>query len=162
MLSLSQFLSTVVLFGVIGLLKTFKGCYNNNNAHGRLILDATINDSLVELFDKLGWLPIDDIVCVRKLCMLHKVSQGHCPEHFSSYFKYVRSTHGYRTRSACKRNSGLRTFHSSACRLWNNLGNSYRNIISHSNFRKMVQNNFITENTSIEHFKIRQDVLSTT
>ena len=28
----------------------------------RLILDATINDSSVELFDKLGWLPIDDIV----------------------------------------------------------------------------------------------------
>ena len=27
----------------------------------RLILDATINDSFVELFDKLGWLPIDDI-----------------------------------------------------------------------------------------------------
>ena len=66
----------------------------------RLILDATINDSSIELFDKLGWLPIDDIVRVRKLFMLHKISQGHCPEYFSSYFKYVGSTHGYRTRSA--------------------------------------------------------------
>ena len=86
----------------------------------RSILDATINDSSVELFDKLGWLPIDDMVRVRKLFMLHKVSQGHCLEYFSSYFKYVRSTHGYHTRSAvskdvltpsCKRNSGLRSFH---------------------------------------------------
>ena len=40
----------------------------------RLILDATINDSSVELFDKLGWLPIDDIVRIRKLFMLHEVS----------------------------------------------------------------------------------------
>ena len=56
----------------------------------RLILDATINDSSVELLDKLGWLPIDDITHARKLFMLHKVSQGHCPEYFSSYFKYVR------------------------------------------------------------------------
>lgn len=63
------------------------------NRCGGLILDATINDSSVELFNKLGWLPTDGIVRVRKLCMLHKVSQGHCPEYFSSYFKYVRSTH---------------------------------------------------------------------
>ena len=130
---------------------------------GRLILNATITDSSVELFDKLGWLPIDDIIRVRKLCVLHKVSQGHCPKYFSSYFKYVRSTHGYRTRSAicddvltpsCKRNSGLRTFHSRACRPWNNLGNSYRNITSNSNFRKTLQNNIITDNTLTEHFKV--------
>ena len=84
----------------------------------KLTLDATINDSSVELFDKLGWLPIDDILCIRKLFMLHEVSQGHCPESFTSYFKHVRCTHGYRTRYAickdvltpsCKRNSGLST-----------------------------------------------------
>ena len=129
----------------------------------RSILDATINDTSVKLFDKLGWITIDDIIHIRQLFMLHKVSQGHCPEYFSSYFKYVRSTRGYHTRStvcndvatpSCKGNSGLRTFHSSACRLWNKLGNSYRNIISHSNFRIKVQNNFITENSSLEHFKI--------
>ena len=121
-------------------------------------LDATIYDSSIELFDKLGWLPIDDIVHVRKLFMLHKISQGHCPEYFSSYFKYVRSIYSHRTRSAtcndvltpsCKRNSGLRTFHSSACRLWNNLGNTNRNMISHSNFRITLQNDFIKENSSL-------------
>ena len=126
-------------------------------------LDATIYDNSVERFDELVWLPKDDIVGVRKLFMLHKISQGHCPEYFSSYFKFVRSIHNHRTRSAtcndvltpsCKRNSGLRTFHSSTCRLWNNLGNTYRNIISHSNFRITLQKNFITENSSLEYFKI--------
>ena len=63
----------------------------------RLILDATIYESSVELFDKLGWLPIDDIVRVRNIFMMHKISQGHCPEYFSSYFKYVRSIHSHRT-----------------------------------------------------------------
>ena len=127
----------------------------------RLILNSTISDSSVELFDQFGWLPMDDIIRVRKLFLLHKVSKGHCPEYFSSYFKHVRSTHGYGTRSAIlndvltpsfKRNSGLKTFHSSACRLWNNLYNSYRNITSHKNFRKMLQNNLIRENSSLDHF----------
>ena len=74
-----------------------------------------------------------------------------------------RSIHSHRTRSAtqcnvltpsCKRNSGLRTFHPSACRLRNNLGNTYRNIISHSNFRITLQNDFIKGNSSLGYFKI--------
>ena len=78
---LSQFLSTVAL------LQLQKRC-------ARLILNATINDSSVELFDQVGWLPIDDIIRVRKLFLLHKVSKGRCREYFSSYFKHGRSTHG--------------------------------------------------------------------
>ena len=50
----------------------------------RFILDATINDSSIECFDQLGWLPIDDIIHIRKHFLLHKVSQGHCPEYFTS------------------------------------------------------------------------------
>ena len=83
--------------------------------------------------------------------MLNKVSKGHCPEYFTSHLKHVSSTHGYRTRSAlcndvltpsCKRNSGLRTFHLSASCLWNNLGDTYGNII------------FIKENSSQEHLRL--------
>ena len=103
------------------------------------MLDATINDSSVDLFDKLGWLPIHNSIGTRKLFMLHKVSQGHSPKYSTSYFKHVRFTHGYHTRSAIcndvltpshKRDSWLKTFHLSACRLWNNFGFSYGNIIS--------------------------------
>ena len=108
---ISQFLSIVAPFGVVTNLQRLLQLQ-------RLILDPTINDSPVELFDQLGWLPIDDIIRVRKLFLLSKVSQGHCPEHVTSYFKHVRSTHDYRIRSAicndvlttsCKRNSGLKT-----------------------------------------------------
>ena len=55
----------------------------------------SLTTALRELFDKLGWLPIDDIVCIRKLFILHKVSQGHCPEYLTSYFNHVSSTQGY-------------------------------------------------------------------
>ena len=129
----------------------------------RIILDATINDSSVKLFDKLGWLPIDDTIRIRKLVMLHKISKGHCPEYFSSYFKHVKATRTYRTRSAINdniltpssnRNSGLKTFHSSATRLWNNLDNTYRNIVSHDTFRKRLQNEYRKHNSSLQHFKI--------
>ena len=110
--------------------------------------------------------------------LVHKARQGLCPEYFTEYFKHVRSTHCYRTRSAicnevlipsCKRISGLKTIHSSACRPWNNLDNSfyftsfiflliflwensYRNITCHTNFRKMLQNNLIKENSSLDYF----------
>ena len=58
-----------------------------------------------------------------------------------------------------KESQEVRIFNSSVCRLWNNLGNTYKIIISHSNFRKMVQNNFIKEDPSLEHFKISRTFL---
>ena len=64
----------------------------------------TINDSSVKLFDKLGWLPIGDIIGIKKLLILHKVNQDHCPDYCTSYFKHVRSSHAYSTRSATNYN----------------------------------------------------------
>ena len=62
--------------------------------------------------------------------MLHKINQGHCPAYFNKYIEHISNTHNHNTRSvsnnnittpACKRNSGIRTFQSSAWRLWNAL-----------------------------------------
>ena len=103
-----------------GVLRLQKRCAS-------LILDADTHENSVKLFNKLDWLPLDDIISIRKLCMLHKINQRHCPAYFNNYIEYICNTHNYNTRSvsnnnirtpACKRNSGLRTFHSSACVLW--------------------------------------------
>ena len=76
--------------------------------------------------------------------MLHKISQGHCPAYFNNYIECICNTHTYNTRSvsnsnitapACKKNSGLRTFHSSACLLWNTLDAKLR-LFSHTNLKK--------------------------
>ena len=89
----------------------------------RLILNANFFDNSVKLFAKLGWLPIDDIICARKLYMLHKISLGHCPDYFISYINYLKDTHNHNTRASTKNNiamprfkniSGRKTFHASA------------------------------------------------
>ena len=56
----------------------------------RLIKHTT--SRLIGHFNKLGWLPIDDIIRIRKLLMLHKMSQDHCSKYVMPYFKRVQST----------------------------------------------------------------------
>ena len=94
----------------------------------RMILDANFGDNSVMLFTKLGWLPIDDIIRTRKQSLLHKIYNGRGPEYLSPNVNYGKSSHDYNTRTSrrndrispkCKKNSGLRTFLSSATRLWN-------------------------------------------
>jgi len=128
----------------------------------RLILDADTHENSVKLFNKLDWLPIDDIIRVRKLCMLHKISQRHCPAYFNNYIICICNTHNYNTRSvsnnnittpACKKNSGLRTFHSSTCRLWNTLDAKLR-LFSHTNFKNYLFKLYRSRNSFIDHFKI--------
>ena len=61
----------------------------------RLILDADTHENSVKLFSKLDWLSIDNIIRIRKLCMLHKINQGHCPAYFNNYIEYISNTHNY-------------------------------------------------------------------
>ena len=64
----------------------------------RIILDANFQDNSVMLFTQLNWLPIDDIICARKLSLLHKISNDHGREYLSSYVNYVKSGHNYNTK----------------------------------------------------------------
>ena len=59
----------------------------------KMILDAAINDSSIELFDQLGWLPIDDIIRVRKLFLLHKARVTVLNILITSYFKQLCQVH---------------------------------------------------------------------
>ena len=128
----------------------------------RLILDADTHENSVKLFNKLDWLPIDDIIRIRKLSMLYKINQGHCPAYFNKYIEHISNTHNYNTRSvsnnnittpACKRNSGLRTFHSSACRLWNALDPEPKTL-SHTNFKNYLFKLYRSRISFLDHLKI--------
>ena len=128
----------------------------------RLILDADTHENSVKLFNKLDWLPIDDIIRIRKLSMLYKINQGHCPAYFNKYIEHISNTHNYNTRSvsnnnittpACKRNFGLRTFHSSACRLWNALDPEPKTL-SHTNFKNYLFKLYRSRISFLDHFKI--------
>ena len=85
-----------------------------------MILDANFRDNSVMLFTKLGWLPIDDIIRTRKLSLLHKIYND-------------------RISSKCKKNSGLRSFLSSATRLWNKTEPSLRHTLLQKRFLTDLQ-----------------------
>ena len=50
----------------------------------RLTLDASVSDNSVQLLNKLGWIPVDNIIRLRKLCIMHKIIKGKCPNYLTS------------------------------------------------------------------------------
>jgi len=124
--------------------------YFENNKHcARLILDASFSDNSVGLFSKLAWLPIDDVIRMRKLCLMYKIVNGCCPQYFKDYISYVNDKHRHNTRASTnnnlfillfRTNSGLRTFYASVKRLWNKLDDSTRSITTLRNFKEYISN----------------------
>ena len=143
---------------LLRLLRVQKRC-------ARLILDASFSDNSVELFTKLGWLPIDDVIRIRKLCLMHKIVNGYCLQYFKDYISYGNDKHRYNTRASTnnnlfiplfRTNSGLRTFYTSANRLWNTLDDATRSIITLRNFKKYVSNKYVVNNSKLDHFTIQR------
>ena len=55
---------------------------------GRLILDARLLDNSAQMFQKLQWLPIDNIMRIKNMCMMFKIVNKECPDYFKSYRTY--------------------------------------------------------------------------
>ena len=45
-----------------------------------------------KMFQELQWLPIDDIIRIKKLCMMFKIVNQECPYYFTSYRTYIKNT----------------------------------------------------------------------
>ena len=95
--------------------------------------------------------------------MMFKIVNKECPDYFTSYRTEIKNTHSYNTRLSsynalavpkCQSNAGLRTFHASATRLWNRLGNKLKNMANESNFKKNLLERFLNINASWKHFSI--------
>ena len=82
---------------LLRLLRVQKRC-------ARLILDARFSNNSVEIFSKLGWLPIDDLIRMRKLCLMYKFVNGCCPHYFKDYISYVNDKHSHNTRASTNNN----------------------------------------------------------
>ena len=54
----------------------------------RLILDARLLDNSAQMFQNLQWLPIDDIIHIKKLSLTFKIVNKECPDYFKSYRTY--------------------------------------------------------------------------
>ena len=92
----------------------------------QLILDSPYTARSLENFQKLKWLPIDQLFLIDKICLLHRIIEGHVPEYLISKLESFRFQHQYSTK--CKtdfrlpkpRNNSLkRTFFYSTIKSWN-------------------------------------------
>jgi len=132
---------------------------------GRGLIDASFSDNSVEIFSKLHWLAIDDVIRMRKLCLMYKIVKDCCPQYFKDYIFYVNDKHRHNTRASTNNNlfiplfctkSGLRTFYLSVNRLWNTLDDSMRSIKILRNFKKYISNKYAVSNSKLGHFTIHR------
>ena len=105
----------------------------------RLLLDADFSQPSVSLFSKLKWLPIFDLIKLRKLVLLFTILNNPdaplCLKRKFNFLSSVRST-GLRTRACAfnvqvpypRSNSGKRTFAYSAATLFNCLDTDLKQI----------------------------------
>ena len=42
------------------------------------------------MFHKLQWLPIDDIIRIKKVCMMFKIVNKECPDYFTRCRTYIK------------------------------------------------------------------------
>jgi hypothetical protein len=80
---------------------------------------------------------------------MYKIINKMCPQYFDNYVSYVKNRHEYCTRASsnmklvvpkCHTRSGLRCFHASAVRLWNELNVDSMNISGLGKFKKHLVN----------------------
>ena len=128
----------------------------------RLILDARLLDNSAQMFQKLQWLPIDNIIRIKNMSMMFKLWTRNV-QIISKVIEHIKNTHSYNTRLSsnnalavpkCRSNAGLRTFHASATRLWNRLDDKLKNMTNESNFKKHLLEIFLNINASRKHFSI--------
>ena len=114
------------------------------------------------MFQKLQWLSIDDIIRIKKLCMMFNITNKECPDYFTSYRTYIKNIHSDNTRLSsynalavpkCRSNAGLRTFHASATRL-GIFDGKLKNMTNESNLKKHLLEKFLLINASRKHFSI--------
>ena len=108
---------------------------------------------------------IDDVIQMRKLCLIYKIVNGCCPQYFKDNISYVNDMHRHNTRASTnnnlfiplfRTNSGLRTFYASVNRLWNTLDDSTRSITTLRNFKKYMSKKYVASNSKLDHFTIHK------
>ena len=132
----------------------------------RVILNASTERS-VGLLKRLGWIPISDIIEQRKLCIMHKIIYGKCPDYFNHYICYVKNRHCCTTRASTNMDlstpffstmTGKRSFLASGTRLWNNQDSATRSLTSLCKFKNQLYKKYIDQNSRVDNFTISRNL----
>ena len=131
----------------------------------RVILNAGTERS-VGLFKRLGWIPISDIIEQRKLCIMHNIICGKCPDYFNHYIHYVKNRHCYTTQASINMDlstpffstmTSKRSFLANGTRLWNNLDSASRGLTSLCKFKSQLYKKYIDRISRVDNFTISRN-----
>ena len=113
----------------------------------------------VGLFKRLGWIPISDIIEQRKLCIMHNIIHGKCPDYFNHYICYVKNRHCYTTQASTNMDLsipffstmiGKRSFLASGTGLW-------RGLTFLCKFKNQLYKKYIDQNSRVDNFTISRN-----
>ena len=130
----------------------------------RLLLGSSRHSRSFDLFQKLNFTPICDVIRIRLLDLTYKALNGQTTPAISSLL--VKPSHRYQTRSknnltlvlpSAKTNAGRRRFSSIATLIWNSLPDEMHQIDSHALFMNRC-NSYYREKLIIEN-EIKTDRL---
>jgi len=128
----------------------------------RVILDASIYESSVGLFKRLGWIPIGDIPVIelRKLCIMHNIIHGKCPDYFNHYIRFANNRHHYTTRASINMDLTTPFFNTKTgkCSFFasgtSNQDSNTRGFIPLCKFRNLIFKKYKDRNSRIDNFII--------
>ena len=126
------------------------------------MLEQLQMQSSVGLFKRLGWIPISNIIELRKLCIMHNIIHGKCPHYFNHYICFVNNRHHCTTRASTNMDlttplntkTGKRSFQASGTKLWNNQDSITRGLIPLCKFRNLLYKKYKDRNSRIDNFTL--------
>ena len=78
-----------------GLLKLFR----LQKRAARLVLNCNLDVSTVELFNRLGWLSIYELIIYHKCIFMYNVHKNNCPSYLTNHFRHVSQVQRYNLRN---------------------------------------------------------------
>ena len=94
-----------VLSGVTAVKATLDDLFKLQKQCARLISGGPHTARSIENFQKLKWLPVDQLFLIDKICLFCEIIEGHGPDYLISKLKSFCLQHKYNTK--CKTDSRL-------------------------------------------------------
>ena len=132
---------------------------------GRSILDIKDKreQSTVTIFQRLGWLPIDERIKYFKLVQMYNIMNGYCPTYLKTSVELVSNVHSRVTRQSTsdklyvpryKTNTGKKTFKYTGTILWNGLNTDITSAQTVDSFKHLYIQHVKQSIYQHEHFML--------
>lgn len=129
----------------------------------RIILQTSCETPSVILFHELKWIPIVNLIKMRKLLLVFNVLKNKAPYHLFNLFEFINETHNVRTRSSLTNlkiplvttEVAKTKISYTGAMLFNSLPNNMKDIdnISPQSFKNFLKTYFLDLNCNVSHLE---------